>query len=94
MFGSESFETLTQTNAKLVEQVGELVQVERQRGQLEARCKELENTVAENKKELRDLASEKFALEQEVKLGAAQRTFARKRFIVKAVCIISGVCTS
>ena len=88
---SSAVDTLTATNATLVEQlsklndrVGETLRVERRNGELNGRVKELEGTCTDLRKELRELQSDKFALEQEVKLGTAQRLVQRKRLLVKA----------
>ena len=96
---SSAVDTLTATNATLVEQlsklndrVGETLQVERRNGELSGRVKELEGTCTDLRKELRELQSDKFALEQEVKLGTAQRLVQRKRLLVKAATAgIGGV---
>ena len=89
--------TLTQSNAKLVDEISKLndrvaetLQVERRNGALDARVKELEGVVGEMRRELHEAQSDKFALEQELKLGTAQRIVQRKQFVVKFATVGMG----
>lgn len=92
---ARSNEELVNTNAVLVQQVAELnsrvaeqLQVERKNTDLEQRVKELELEMADARRENRNLSSDKFALEQEVKLGGAQRAVQRMRMAVKVGTVV------
>ena len=92
---ARSNEELVKTNAVLVKQVAELnsrvaeqLQVERKNTDLALRVKELEGAMADVKRENRNLSSDKFALEQEVKLGGAQRAVQRMRMVVKVGTVV------